>query len=150
MLICIMNSSQKKSLAERLYVFTDADQKDIAEQVGTTQQTITRWKAQGGWEERKAAETLTKSSIIKNYYALILDWQEVIKKEARMPTASEVDAQHKIASAIEKLNNNKIVLPQIITVFKEYDKWLVQTNPELAKQNTEFQKKFIHMKAASE
>ena len=145
-----MNNKQKKDLARQLFIYDDMPQKEIATYIATSENTISKWKQEEKWEDIKSAKSVTKEEIIRNYYHLILESQKIIKDDKRMPTASEVDAQHKMASSIEKLSGNKIVLPQIIAVFKEYDKWLVQIDPELAKRNSEFQKKFIQMKATSE
>jgi transposase len=141
-----LSNAKKKQLAEQLYVYDDLSQKEIAEYLGTTQKTISDWKTKGKWDEMKSAQTLTRDEIIKNLYHQALKIQEVVKGEDRMMTPAEVDMIMKISASIEKLDK-KINLQVIIPVFKEFGKWLVEINPELAKSILPYQKQFIYLKA---
>ena len=54
-----LTSKQKKEWAKVLYVKENLTQKEIADKVGSTRQSVSRWISEGKWEELKVGMTLT-------------------------------------------------------------------------------------------
>lgn len=133
-----MSNDDKKSIALELYLETDKSQKEIALIVGCTEKTFTNWKLSGDWELLKQAQTITAKNIITNIYNAA--HKESLKED---PNA---DKMIKYANSIEKLQNKKVTIAQIINVFKDYTIFAFSENPELAKLNNVLQRKYIEFK----
>ena len=54
---------QKYEYAYLLYM-QKVPQKEIAERVGVSQQTLVKWKEDGGWEYKRVAKTVSRDNII--------------------------------------------------------------------------------------
>lgn len=78
---------QKKSLAKELYIQGAYTYAEIAEKVGCTRQTVSKWAESGKWDELKTYATTGKDRILKNIYLRLeqltqktLDWEKVVKE----------------------------------------------------------------------
>lgn len=134
--------SRKKQLAERLFVQTDLSQKEIAADLDVSEKTIGKWKEEGKWAQLKAAATTGTSQLIT---ALLEENQGIVddaRQEKRRINSKEADIINKNASTIEKLEK-KVSLVMNIEVFTAYNKWLVELNPKLAGENTDWQRKYL-------
>ena len=58
-----VKNPQKYEYAYLLYM-QRVPQKEIAERVGVSQQTLTKWKDEGGWELKRVARTVSLDQII--------------------------------------------------------------------------------------
>jgi DNA-binding XRE family transcriptional regulator len=134
---------KEKKLAEQLYIYSGASQSKIAEDLGISEKTFTKWKDEGDWDKIKSARNLGKDQLICNLYNQALRITQSAEDEIRELNSKEMDIIIKISSTIDKLDK-KLNLPNIITVFKEFNTWLSKVNPTFAKQITEYQKKFVH------
>jgi DNA-binding XRE family transcriptional regulator len=131
------NKSEQKQVALDLYLYTPQSQKDIAEIVGVSEQTVCKWKEEGKWEELKGANSLSANQIISNLYKHALDLSE--------NPAGNADAIAKIAASIERLKPTKVTLTNYITSFQDLGRWLAKNNfLEEAKILTKVQKIFIN------
>lgn len=63
-----MKSEQRKELAKLLYTKEHLLQKEIAERVGVTPQTVNRWVKRESWDKLRVSITITKEEQIKNLY----------------------------------------------------------------------------------
>lgn len=136
--------AQKKDLAKELYLHTDLTQKEIAERVGVTANTIGKWCA--SWKQIKAAKTSTKDEIVARYLRMIDNILKEAEDDDRSITDSEADKISKINKAMESIDK-EVGLAMFIQVFQDYNSWLIAVNPELAKENNTFQTKFVNIKA---
>ena len=134
---------QRKDLA-CMYYMQGMSQKDIAEKVGVSRNTISAWVRDGGWDTRRAAKTVTRSELVKKMLQDLND-----KLEAGGWTADEII---KVASAIEKLDKQTNIVT-IIEVFTSFNNWLVsrmqvdpELTPEVVKIINTYQDKFINEK----
>ena len=134
---------QRKDLA-CMYYMQGMSQKDIAEKVGVSRNTISAWVRDGGWDTRRAAKTVTRSELVKKMLQDLND-----KLEAGGWTADEII---KVASAIEKLDKQTNIVT-IIEVFTAFNNWLVsrmqvdpELTPEVVKIINTYQDKFINEK----
>ena len=116
-----LTKEQKKSLAKELYIQGDYTYAEIAEKVGSTRQTVSKWAEAGKWDELKTYMTAGRESILKGLYAQIDMISQAVKERGRLvdltqkdpnkviqigPTAQEADKLVKLANAIKKLEND--------------------------------------------
>ena len=94
---------------------------EIAEKVGSTRQTISKWAEAGKWDELKTYATAGKDRILKNIYLRIeqltqktLDWEKIVKEHnGNVPAAlmimapgkGQADEIIKLSAAAKKLEN---------------------------------------------
>lgn len=141
-----IKQEQRRDLAS-MYYMQGMAQKDIAERVGVSRNTVSAWVKEGGWDTRRAAKTVTRSELVKRMLQDLND-----KLEAGGWTADEVI---KVASAIEKLDKQTNIVT-IIEVFTSFNNWLVsrmqvdpELTPEVVKIINTYQDKFINEKLNS-
>jgi uncharacterized protein YjcR len=134
---------KEKRLAQQLYIYSDASQQKIAEDLGISEKTLSKWKEEEGWDKIKAARNLGKDALVNKLYSQALKITTEAENDSRILNSKEMDTIVKIASTIDKLDR-KVNLPNAISVFKEFNNWLVKINPTFAQQLTEFQSKFLH------
>lgn len=112
---------QKKSLAKELYIQGTYTYAEIAEKVGSTRQTVSKWAEAGKWDEVKTYMTAGRESILKGLYSQIDMINQAVKERGRLvdltkkdpnkviqigPTSQEADKLVKLANAIKKLEND--------------------------------------------
>lgn len=103
-----LTSEQKKSLAKELYIQGTYTYAEIAEKVGSTRQTISKWADAGKWDELKVYMTVGKDKVLKGFYQQLANIQEAIlgrEPDKRIATSAEADRQIKLASAIRKMED---------------------------------------------
>lgn len=127
----------KQANALDLYLNTDMDQKQICTMLDVSQQTFTKWKKEGNWEELKGAETITASKIRS----------QLLMKMHELSTADKIDADKliKVATAIERISDKKATISQSINVFKDFTTWCIKVNPEKAKEINLLQIQYVNM-----
>ena len=59
---------QERELAKILYTQQGMSQKDIAQKVGVTEKTITKWKEAENWDKLKESLLITKDYQIRMLY----------------------------------------------------------------------------------
>lgn len=60
----VKSNIDKKSIAKDLFIKSRCTQEEIAEKVGTTRQTVSRWIREGRWEELRVSITISTEQII--------------------------------------------------------------------------------------
>jgi predicted transcriptional regulator len=135
-------ANPKKQLAEILFMENNMSQKEIADMLGTTQVSVSKWSKAGDWDHKRAVNALSPDTLIRQYYQLSKDINDLIKKEERTATSGEADALLKFAAAIEKLD--KKVNPSIVTaVFMRFNNYLKLLNLPLAKELIKYQMPYL-------
>lgn len=131
---------EKKELAS-LYYFNGESQKTIAEKIGVSTVTISKWVRENGWDSKRAAKTITRKELVAKMLNQINE-----KLESKEWTADEMA---KATAAIEKLDKQTNVVT-VIEVFSAYNNWLVarmaldrELTPELVKVMNRYQDIFI-------
>lgn len=135
-----LENEQRRELA-RMYYLQGITQKEIADKVGVSRNTISAWIKEGGWDSFRAAKAITRKELVHKMLEQINE-----KLESKDWTADEIV---KAASAIEKLDKQTNVVT-IIEVFTAYNTWLVgrmqidkELTPELVKVMNRYQDLFI-------
>ncbi len=138
-----LEQAQRQELA-RMYFMQGMKQKEIADKVGVSRNTICAWIRDGKWDTVRAAKTITRSELVKK---MLNDLDE--KLATGQWTADEII---KVASAIEKLDKQTNIVT-ITEVFTAFNQWLVsrmqvdsELTPEIVKIINTYQDKFISEK----
>lgn len=122
--------AQKREWAKLLYTREHLTQKETAERVGVSAQTLNRWAQADKWDELKVSITITREEQLKSMYRHLSEINNSIAerepdKGNRYPTSQEADAISKLANAIDKLET-ETGLNEILSSFKEFLSWLRQ------------------------
>lgn len=104
-----LSIEQKKEWARESYFRDNLTQKEVAEKVGLSRQTINKMAIAEKWEERKVGITLTREEQVKNLYRQVAEINEAIagrEKGKRFATTSEADILSKLSGAIKKMETD--------------------------------------------
>ncbi len=143
---------QKREYARLLYMQGEP-QKLIAEKVGVSAQTITKWVNDHNWGAARGAKGATRQELVNQILDGIGLILEQLKSE-RDPGkfAAAADRLVKLASSVEKLEKKTNVI-DVIEVFTAFGKWLKHrmefdpdVTPELLQTITRYQELFIAAK----
>ena len=108
----------------RLLFMQGEPQKVIAEKVGVSAQTITKWVNDGDWQAARSAANITRpelvNKILKSIDVLV---EDLVNEPSPEKTAAAADKLVKFAATIERLDKNTSVV-DIIEVFMAFSKWL--------------------------
>lgn len=139
----------RKALARSLYL-SGMEQIEIAERVGVSRVTISKWCISDSWKEVRAAKNITRPELVNK---LLLTIDKLISQvnESNDPSliAGLGDKLAKLSAVIEKLDKKANVV-DAIEVFIAFSKWLEfrsqtdpEVTPELIKTINKFQDKYI-------
>lgn len=127
--------STEKQLAHEYYM-SGMSQKEIAEKVGVSSQSVNKWVKDGQWESIRAARTITRRELVNKMLSQINE-----KLESGKWTPDEMV---KATAAIEKLDKQTNVVT-VIEVFSAFNKWLIsrmQIDPELTPEMVKFMNRY--------
>ena len=124
---------KKRSLARTLFM-SGMEQAEIAEKVGISRVTISKWCVADGWKEARAAKSVTRPELV-NKLLLTIDAliTQVNESGDPMAMAGLGDKLAKLSSVIEKLDKKANVVDVIE----------VSITTELMKQINHLQDLFI-------
>jgi len=130
-----LTNKQKKEWAQLLFTKENLTQKEIAEHVGISQVTMSKWANEGKWEDLKVSITITREEQLKNLYRQLAQMNEAIaeREGQRYPTPAEADTINKLASAIEKMES-EVGLNDVLSTFKAFLTYLRKFNIEEAQR----------------
>lgn len=140
---------KKKSLARVLYL-SGIEQKEIADKVGVSAVTVSKWSTDGKWKEARAAKNITRPELV-NKLLLTIDKliEQVNESEDAAMIAGLGDKLAKLSAVIEKLDKKANVV-DAIEVFMAFSKWLEfrsqndpELTPDLIKAINKYQDKYI-------
>ena len=139
---------KKKDLARTLYM-SGMELIEIADKVGVSRQSLSKWCKDGGWKETRAAKTITRPELIRK---LLLRVDDILDKVAANPSLSDKlgDQLSKLTAAIDKLDKSQANVVNAIEVFMAFSKWLEfraksdpSITPELIKLINQLQDIFL-------
>lgn len=128
-----------KQLAQTWFMNTDKSQKEIADIIGVSEVTLSAWAGDGRWAELKAFENASRGGAVRNILKQIFQESQSDKCDA--------DKIAKLSSALERLEQKKITVPNIINIFMDFGKWLYPKNAQMAKDLTKLMNEFVMEKA---
>ena len=105
---------QKYEYAYLLYM-QRVPQKEIADRVGVSQQTLSKWKDDGGWELKRVARTVSRDQIINK---MLMKINELLDSEEDF----NGDEFAKLSSQLEKIKGGYTMddVADILTKFGDY------------------------------
>lgn len=122
-----LSRKQKQELAKLLYTRGGFSQKEVAEKVGVTEATMSKWvNGDEKWDLLKTSITATREEQLRRLYMQLAEYNTAIEsreKGQRYPSAKEADAMNKIAATIEKLERETGAV-DILNVSKKMLDWL--------------------------
>lgn len=139
----------KKATAKALYL-SGMSMEEVAEKVGVTRPTVSRWSTDDGWKEARAAKNITRPELVNKLLLAIDNLIEQVN-ESKDPAllASLGDKLSKLSSVIQKLDKKASVV-DTIEVFIAFSKWLefraktdTEITPELLKIINRYQDLYI-------
>lgn len=119
----------KYDLARRLYL-DKVPLKEIAARLEITPQTLSTWKKNGAWQERRNAEQLSPKTL---YRKLLSQLDELIERGSPLETA---DAISKICKQVKELDRST-TLDDTVGVLSEFGDWIIANGKSL-NTTTEF------------
>ncbi|MFL0140873.1 hypothetical protein V2626_00965 [Tenacibaculum maritimum] len=135
-------------MAERMFVEDGMTAKAIASETGKTEQTIGRWRKGIGdnpisWDQKR-----------KEFLSAPHNLKKVLMKELNQVAEGkgatiDVKALASINKVIESLSD-KVSVQIVYTVFREFDNWMAEQDPEIAVSFLEWHKNFLLHKAQQE
>lgn len=140
-----LKNKDKQEWAKTLYLLENFTQKEIAEKVGVTEKTMSKWVNEGQWSQLKSSVIITKSEELKRIYMQINELNTMIFKRdegQRFASSKEADSLSKLAAAARSLETETSVT-DVIEVFKRFTNWLRASDLDRAKDLIILQDAFI-------
>ncbi len=114
------SNKDKKDLAKVLYM-SGISQKEIAERVGVSANSVNKWVNLDGWQELRAAKNITRPELINK---LLLSINSLLEKSNETKDdACLGDRLIKLANTLEKLDK-KASFVNVVDVFSAFVNWL--------------------------
>jgi len=139
-----MTGKQKKEYALTLFL-QEVSQEEIAVRVGSTPQTICRWRKAHNWDSLKKSLLTTKREELANLYNQVSELNAAIKNRPegqRYAAGSEADTLSKLTTSIRKLETDTSVA-DTIDVFMKHNEFIRKAAPDKLKVIIELQDAFI-------
>ena len=140
-----LNNSQKKQWAQTLYLRENLTQLEIAERVGVSRVTVSKWVRDGKWEEQKAGIPLTRQEQVANLYRQVAEINRTIATRhegERFPNSKEADILGKLSAAIRNMEQ-ETGIADVISVLTAFIEWLRPLDLDKAKELTRLADAFI-------
>jgi uncharacterized protein YjcR len=123
-----MTIAEKKEYAKLLYLKENMTQKEIAERVGVSERTMSKWVKEGNWEHMKTSIIITKEEQLRRIYDQIAALNDFISNREieegnKFANSKEADTLNKLAAAARSLETD-VALADVIEVAKRLINWL--------------------------
>ncbi len=142
------NNAALHAMAERMFVEDGFTAKAVAESLGVTAQTIGRWRKGIGnksisWDEKRKQFLSAPHNLKK------ILMQELTEVANGSSSSIDVKALADINKVLTSLSN-KVSTQIVYSVFREFDNWMADQDPEIAISFLEWHKQFLLHKAQQE
>ena len=142
-----MTNEQKKDLAQLLYTRgIVTHQGELALRVDVTEDTISKWKKAGSWDDMKKSLLTTRQEELRNLYDQLSELNAAIKQKPegeRYADSKQADIQRKITASIRELETETSVA-QVVDVFIGFSEFIrKQADLDTAKQVSDLQDAYI-------
>ena len=131
-----MTNQQKKEWAKLLYTKEQMLQKEIAEKVGVTPKTVSKWVTTEMWDKLRISRSVTREEQLSHLYSHLSEINASIASREdgeRFPNAKEADTITKLSSSIDKLERESGV-GEVVSAFSQFVRWLRERNLEEAQR----------------
>jgi len=140
-----LTNAQKKDWAKLIYLKENLTQKEIANRVGVTEKTLSKWANEGNWEQLKSSVIITKSEELSRIYMQLNEINTFIfsKKEGeRFASSKEADILSKLTASARNLETETSIA-EAMDVFRKFINWLRAIDLDKAKDVIMLQDAFI-------
>lgn len=149
------NIESKKTLGRSLYL-SGMELTEIADQLGVSRQSVSKWCSAEGWKEARAAKNISRPELVNKLLLAIDNLIEQVNASGEPEAIGTfADKLSKLSSTIEKLDKKANVI-DAIEVFMAFNKWIQEhacydpeITPELIKAINKYQNKFLMEKMAT-
>lgn len=125
-----------------LYVEQGLEGTEVSRLTGISETTISKWNNNEGWEKQRAARRLSPDKLIQRYYEQSERIIDAADEQKRPLTTGEVDSLAKLSISIARLDK-RADASIVMSVLRNYNNYLLTVNPDLAKQNTDYQLEYV-------
>lgn len=135
-----LTRKQRKEWAKLLFIKDNLTQVEIAERVGVSKNTLSKWVCDEKWEIEKTSLTVTRQEQLGRLYQQINEINTGIaarEEGKRYANSKEADAINKLAAAIEKMEKESS-LSDVISVSVGFLNWLRKHDLTKAKEMSEY------------
>lgn len=131
-----MKTDQRKELAKLLFVNEQLTQREIAQRVGVSEKTFSRWVNEGQWRKLRQSLLVTKEEQLRRIYDQIDELNTAIASREpgqRYANTKDADTLSKLTSAAKSLESEASI-SDIVSVAKRFLNWLRPQDIEKAKE----------------
>lgn len=140
---------RKKQLGRSLYM-SGMELTEIADQLGVSRQSVSKWCSAEGWKEARAAKNISRPELVNKLLLSIDNLIEQVNSSGNPEAIGTLaDKLSKLSATIEKLDKKANVI-DAIEVFMAFNKWIQDQacydpdiTPELIKAINKYQNKFL-------
>ena len=115
---------KKKDLARTLYM-SGKEQTEIADMVGVSRVTISKWSTANGWKEARAAKTITRPELIK----MLMQAAATILEKVN--ASGDLKLMDSLGDKLDKSQANVVAAIEVFTAFSKYLEFRAKTDPEI-------------------
>lgn len=140
---------QARATFAHLYKTTNWTQKRIAEMVGVTQRTASKWVQEDELEAQRQARATSHFEMQQLSRDISIQWLQQKKQEileGKGMDGGDIDALNKLANSLEKIGGRE-TLEMYISALEPFLDWLLTQDVALAKQVAPLTEKFLALKA---
>lgn len=133
------NYTELRSKAEQLYMDTTLNQKEIADILGITEVTVSKWANESTptWQEIRALKSVGRPQALAKLYTRLIEQVEAKENS---------DSVYKTLLIIKELEDKRTALPDVINTMRDFSTFLMTEDLELAKKFIPYQSEFIKSK----
>lgn len=125
---------RKKELAQFFFCNSNLSQKEIAEKVGISEVSMSRWVREGRWDTLKASITITRQEQLNRVYQQIAAInKKIVEEQEGIPTGADADVLAKLAAVVERLEKETSIT-DVVSVSMKFLDWLRKIDTEKAKE----------------
>jgi transcriptional regulator with XRE-family HTH domain len=142
-----LSIQQKKEWAKQLYIENRLTQKLIAEKVGVSEKTLSRWvnDPAENWDRLRKSLLISKQEVLSGLYEQLDEIKKKVQQREpgqRYPDSKEADIIMKLTASIEKIEE-ETNLADVFEVGKRFITFLQQHDLAAAKQVVDYYDAFI-------
>lgn len=125
---------RKKELAQFFFCNSNLSQKEIAEKMGISEVSMSRWVREGRWDTLKASITITRQEQLNRVYRQIAAInKKIVEEQEGIPTSADADVLAKLAAVVERLEKETSIT-DVVSVSMKFLDWLRKIDTEKAKE----------------
>ena len=140
-----LSRAQKKELAQLIYTRNNLTQKEVAQRVGVSEVTMSKWVNDGKWDAIKTSVTVTREERVRDTILQLKELDNTIKSReegSRYPTSKEADIRRKLTADLEALEKD-MGATEIFNVATSFLIWLRKIDVDEARRISNYFDAFI-------